>query len=207
MRCFIFSSAVIEDYKWLEKMDFSDSFIICADGGIKHAKELGLIADVWMGDGDSYTEGTPFAKEIFTFPPQKDNTDTDLAVMLALDRGFKDITLIGCLGGRIDHEFSHFCLLKKIVDNDGEGLILDRKNCVMMKKNSFILKSCDKKYVSFFPFGGDVTAFSVKGLKYECENIRLKCGEVQASSNCFEEGKAASIEFNSGYVLVICSDD
>lgn len=207
MRCFIFSSAVIEDYKWLEKVDFSDSFIICADGGIRHTKKLGIVADVWMGDGDSLGENSPFAKEVYTFPPQKDNTDTDLAVMLALERGCKDITIIGGLGGRIDHEYSHFCLLKKIVDSGADGRIIDKKNTVTMKKSSFIIENCGKSYISFFPFGGDVTNFSVKGLKYECEKIHLKCGEVQASSNSFEGKNTAQIDFDSGYVLVICADD
>lgn len=207
MRCFIFSSAVIEDYSWLEKLDFSNSFIICADGGIQHTKRLGLVADVWMGDGDSLGENLPYAKEIFNFPPEKDNTDTDLAIMLALERGFKDITLIGGLGGRLDHEYSHFCLLKKITDSGAEGRILDKKNSVTMKNRSFVMKNCGQKYVSFFPFGGDVTNFSVKGLKYECENIQLKCGEVQASSNCFDLKDEAEISFDHGYVLVICSED
>lgn len=207
MRCFIFSSAVIEDYKWLEKIDFSDSFIICADGGLKHTKHLGLVADVWMGDGDSLGEESPFAKEVYNFPPQKDNTDTDLAVMLALEQGCTDITLIGGLGGRIDHEYSHFCLLKKIIDSGADGRIIDEKNTVTMKKSSFTIENCDKSYISFFPFGGDVTNFSVKGLKYECEKIQLKCGEVQASSNCFDGKDTARIDFDSGYVLVICADD
>lgn len=207
MRCFIFSSAVIRNYKWLEKLDFSNSYIICADGGIKHTKSLGLVADVWMGDGDSLDGSSPYAKEIFTFPPEKDNTDTDLAVMLALERGLKDITLIGGLGGRLDHEYSHYCLLKKITDSGAEGRILDEKNSVTMKNSSFSLQKCGQKYISFFPFGGDVANFSVKGLKYECENILLKCGEVQASSNCFVENDEAKISFDSGYVLVICSED
>lgn len=207
MRCVIFSSSAISSYDRLKEFDFSNSFIICADGGIKHAKALGIVADVWMGDGDSLSEELPYVKEIFKFPVKKDNTDTDLAVIYALEHGFDEITIIGGLGGRIDHEFSHFCLLKKLLDNGARGCIVDDKNTITMHNRSFALKRTDRHYVSFFPFGGDVTGFSVKGLRYECENLTLKCGEVQASSNCFDDSTEARVDFDSGNVLVICSDD
>lgn len=207
MKCYIFSSAKISSYGWLEKLDFSNSFVICADGGIKHAKKLGITADVWMGDGDSLQDGEIPAKKAIEFPPEKDNTDTDLAVMFALENGFRDIIIIGALGGRIDHEFSHFCLLKKILDSGGNGVLLDEKNTVTMKNAGFELCDGKRQYVSFFPFGGDVANFSVKGLKYEAEGMTLSCDQVQASSNCFLDEKNAQITFDSGYVLVICSDD
>lgn len=207
MKCYIFSSAKIDNYEWIRAMDFSDAFIICADGGIKHTEALGLTADVWLGDGDSLKALEVLAGEIINFPVKKDNTDTDLAVEYAIERGFKDITIIGGLGGRIDHEFSHFCLLKKIVDSGGKGCLLDEKNTITMENKSFELFDIGRQYVSFFPFGGDVENFSVKGLCYEAEGITLECGKVQASSNCFGEGKKATVAFDKGYVLVICSDD
>lgn len=207
MKCYIFSSAEISSYGWLEQLDFSNSFVICADGGIKHAKKLGITADVWIGDGDSLQDSKILAKRIIEFPPEKDNTDTDLAVMFALERGFRNITIIGSLGGRIDHEFSHFCLLKKILDSGAKGVLLDEKNTVTMENASFELCNSKRQYVSFFPFGGDVTNFSVKGLKYEAKGMTLSCGQVQASSNCFAGEKTAQITFDSGCVLVICSDN
>ena len=77
-----------------------------------------------------------------------------------------------------------------------------------MENKPFLLENNGKKYVSFFPFGGDVKGFSVKGLKYEADGITLECGKVQASSNSFEkDAAAAQVKFDSGYVLVICSED
>ncbi len=207
MKCFIFSSGKIESYSWLETLDFADAFIICADGGIRHAKRLNIDADVWMGDADSLEDSEINAKKIIRFPAKKDNTDTDLAVMYALEYGFKDISIIGALGGRLDHEFSHFCLLKKILDNGGKGFLLDEKNVVTMENKSFEADDIGKKYISFFPFGGDVEKFSIQGLLYEAENIMLDCGQVVASSNQFVKGKKARVTFEKGCVLVIYSDD
>ena len=207
MKCFIFCSGKITSYSWLKSIDFSDSFIICADGGFEHAKKLGLEADVWMGDGDSLKNIKPVAKKIVTFPSKKDNTDTDLAIMYALESGFKDITILGGLGGRIDHEYSHFCLLKKVLENGATATLIDEKNTITMKNESFELYPNGRKYVSFFPFGGDIKNFSIKGLLYEAEGLTLENGKVQASSNEFLNEKKARISFDSGFLLVISSDD
>ncbi len=207
MRCFVFSSAGINSYDYLNKLDFSDSLIICADGGVAHAKRLGVHCDVWIGDGDSLNDADFCAKEKITFPVKKDNTDTDLAVELALSRGCTDITIIGGIGGRLDHEFSHFCLLKKIADNGAEGRLIDEKNTVFMKNHSFEIFPDGRQHISFFPYGGDVENFSVKGFKYEAEGLRLECNKAQASSNAFLDNTPGRITFDSGTVLVITSDD
>ena len=84
MRCYIFASAKILSYDYLKSIDFSDSLVICADGGIVHANKLGIECDIWLGDGDSLNDVGFSAKEKISFPVKKDNTDTDLAVELAL---------------------------------------------------------------------------------------------------------------------------
>ncbi len=207
MRCYVFCSAPIEDYGYLDKYDFKKGFVICADGGYKHAKKLGIVPDLWLGDGDSLGMCEIDSKEKLVFPVKKDYTDTDLAVTEALKRGFDEILIFGALGGRLDHEFSHFCLLKKILDNGAKGFLINSKNEITMENKSFTVFPDDKKYISFFPFGGEVADFSVKGLCYEAENMTLKCNQVQASSNCFDGNKRGKISFSDGYVLVIKSND
>lgn len=207
MKCYIFCSAEIKDYDYLKGIDFDKAYVICADGGIKHAGALGITPDVWLGDGDSLNGINVCVKERFDFPVRKDNTDTDLAIELAMERGFADITLIGGIGGRRDHEFSHFCLMKKVLDKGGFCRLIDQKNEISMYNRAFELMPDDKKYISFFPFGGDVKNFSVKGLRYTAEGITLRCGEALASSNCFDGEEKAFVSFDSGCVLVIRAND
>ncbi len=207
MRCYIFSSAKIEDYSFLKEFNFENSFIICADGGYLHAKEIGIVPDVWLGDGDSLGDIEICAKEKIDFPARKDKTDTDLAVELAASRGYKKIVIFGGLGGRLDHEYANLCLLKKICDLGGEGVLVNEKNEIFLRKEGFELYPNSKKYVSFFPFGGDVINFSVKGLRYEAEGLRLESSKAQASSNCFDGCEKAVVSFDSGYVLTIRSND
>jgi len=207
VKCYIFCSSKIENYEYLKSFDFVSGLVICADGGYSHAKKLGLVPDLWIGDGDSLVSKNVVAKEIMTFPVQKDNTDTDLAVMEALARGCEEIIILGALGGRLDHEFSHFCLLKKIMEHGAKGFLINENNEITMENKSFTVFPNGRKYISFFPFGGDVKNFSVKGLCYEAENMNLVCGEVQASSNCFDGEKCGEISFESGNILVVRSDD
>lgn len=207
MRCYIFCSAEIEDYGFLSDADFENSLVICSDGGYKHAKKLGIVPDVWLGDGDSLSDKDIAAGEKLTFPVRKDNTDTDLAVELALERGCRDIVILGGIGGRLDHEYSHFCLLKKILKNGGRGTILSSKNEITMENKSFRIYPNDKKHISFFPFGDEVRNFTIKGLKYTADNMTLTNDEVRASSNSFDGAEYAEISFTSGCVLVIRSND
>ena len=207
MICYIFCSAPIENYDYLQKFDFEKGFVICADGGYLHTERLGIIPDLWLGDGDSLNKNRITAKETITFPAKKDYTDTDLAVTEALRRGFKEIVILGALGGRLDHEFSHFCLLKKVLESGAKAVLINEKNEITMENKNFTVHPDGKKYISFFPFGGDVTDFSVKGLCYDAEGMHLECNKVQASSNCFDDGKPGEISFSSGYVLVIKSND
>ncbi len=207
MRCYIFCSSKIENYDFLKDFDFENSLIICADGGYKHAKKLGIKPNVWLGDGDSMNGEEINTEEKITYPTRKDNTDTDLAVELAISRGCDKIVILGGIGKRLDHEFSHFCLLKKICDLGASGFLIDEKNEITMKKDGFRLYPNDKKYISFFPYGGEVRNLSIKGLRYEASGINLECGKVQASSNCFDDADFAEITFDSGYLLVMrCSD-
>ncbi len=207
MRCYIFGSAKIESYDYFTNIDFSDALIICADGGIAHAQRLGVECDIWLGDGDSLNDLKISANEKINFPVKKDYTDTDLAVEMALERGCTDITILGGIGGRLDHEFSHFCLLKKIADRGAEGRLIDEKNTVTIKTDSFKVCPDGRQHISFFPYGGNVENFSVKGLKYEAEGITLECDKAQASSNSFLEDGFGEVTFDKGCVLVITSDD
>ncbi len=209
MKCYIFCSAYVKSYDFLKDIDFEKSYVICADGGYSHALKLGIVPDLWLGDGDSLTvDGQEvIAREIMSFPVRKDNTDTDLAIEVALERGYREIVIIGGLGGRLDHEYSHFCLLKKILQHGGKGMLLDEKNEITMENRSFKLYPNEKEHISFFPFGDAVENFSVKGLRYEAQNLTLKNGEVRASSNCFDGCSEAEVSFDSGYVLIIRSND
>ena len=85
--------------------------VIAADSGMKHAAALGLVPELWTGDFDSVDEDLRRAHaQVPTeiFPPEKDQTDGEIAVEAALARGAGELVLVGAFGGaRADHAFLH----------------------------------------------------------------------------------------------------
>lgn len=84
---------------------------IAADGGIRHAGALGLAPEIWVGDFDSSDENLATrhaAVPRLEYPAEKNLTDGELALQIALERGATDIVMAGALGGeRADHAWGH----------------------------------------------------------------------------------------------------
>lgn len=204
----IFSSGEIRDYTYLKNKDFSGCLVVCADNGYSHANALGIVPDVIVGDNDSYKIEYPSGIEHYVYPPEKDSTDTNIAIDLVIERGCREIELFGGLGGRIDQEFSHFCLMKYALDRGARLKMIDDINEIWMENRSFVLEyRDDKKYVSFFPYGGEVRHVDIKGFKYEAEDMVMSPGLVQASSNEFKGRENGSVSFESGTVIVMLCND
>lgn len=87
--------------------------VIAADAGMNHAKALGVVPEVWVGDFDSVSAETAaeYAHvEQCRYPEDKDSTDGELAVAEAVKRGATALVLAGAFGGRADHAFLHTAL-------------------------------------------------------------------------------------------------
>ncbi|WP_102125242.1 thiamine diphosphokinase [Deinococcus planocerae] len=76
--------------------------VIAADGGARHALALGLAVDAWVGDFDS-SDGLRLDAPREVHPAAKDETDAELAVRVARERGATDLVFLGAFGGRFDH--------------------------------------------------------------------------------------------------------
>jgi thiamine pyrophosphokinase len=87
--------------------------IIAADAGMNHARALGVVPEVWVGDFDSVSAeiAAEYAHiEQRRYPEDKDSTDGELAVAEAVKRGATALVLAGAFGGRADHAFLHSAL-------------------------------------------------------------------------------------------------
>lgn len=207
LKCSIICSSKDISPKLLSEIKKDGDFIICADGGLKTARSAGIIPDLFVGDMDSQKEEPLDVKEKIFFPADKDLTDSHIAVCEALKRGYKDIFIFGGTGGRLDHEYANYCLLKYILKNGGFGRIVNENNIIYMTNIPMKISSLGMKYISFFPFGGDVEDFSVKNVKYELEHYTLTDSDTYTTSNEFINNKPAEISFKNGCVLIICSRD
>lgn len=212
----IIANGEIKDYDKtrliIEGLINTDSQIIIADGGSNHLDRLNIKPDYIVGDldsSDSYDrlrQKYPECK-FELFDSEKDYTDLELAIDLAISMSSSCIYLLGCLGKRLDHTLGNLFLLKKIKNRASRGIILDETNRVEYIKNeSLILEIDEYKYFSFIPVEGDVKSISLKGMKYPLYNKYVEFGSTLGISNEIIE-EEASVEIKDSSALMIRSSD
>ena len=89
--------------------------VVAVDGGFAALESVGCVPDAVMGDFDSlgYVPQVPDAVEVFEYPTHKDESDMELALRLAQERGFEAVEVYGAIGGRLDHTLANLQLLAR----------------------------------------------------------------------------------------------
>lgn len=201
-----FAKQYIGERKW--------DFIISADSGMEFCHEADILPDLILGDFDSARPETlAFFKEkcpgnIRTYPAQKDETDTELAILKAVEAGAQEITILGGTGTRLDHVLGNIQLLKMALDAGVDCRIVDAHNRIRMIDKRLELERSGQfgRYVSLIPFTPRVDGLTLTGFAYEVEDFTLMNGKARGVSNEIAAQKAV-IDLKDGILLVIESDD
>lgn len=203
MKAAIISAGTINDYARMKKYAEEADYIICADGGFNHAERMGITPDLTVGDFDSWRGD--ISGEVVRLNPEKDYTDTHIAVMEALGRGYRDITILGGSGTRLDHTLSNIGLLEYIAHHGGRGRLINENNIVTVITKDTEFYPGEGKYISLIPIG-TVTGVTLENLKYPLWEAVLTFDNSIAVSNEFV-GKSATVRLKEGSLIVIMSDD
>ena len=194
---------------FLEKNRYD--YIIAVDKGLQYAKELGVLPNLVVGDFDSCSIDLSVyeAKGVMVrkFKPEKDDTDTEIAVREAVGLNI-DVDIICGTGGRLDHFFATVHNLYIAAQNGLEARLVDEKNIVYVATHSFSLErdKCFGKYISFIPFDGVVKNIKLKGFKYTLDGYDLSPGSSRCVSNEIVDAHA-TVYFDSGNLIVVESLD
>ncbi len=177
---------------------------IAADSGWHTAALLGVTPQILLGDFDSIgTEKLPEAEEILQLPPEKDRTDTQLAVSLALSRGAAEIVIIGGLSGRLDHTLSNVSLLEALAERGVRCLLLDGYNRVRYLKNTGeLIPKSSYRYLSLLAVDPKIKGVTARGCRYPLDNAKLSRNCQYAVSNEIT-GNCALVEVRKGAMLVV----
>ena len=179
-----------------------EHYIIAADGGLDSLKKQGIEADLIVGDFDSLGY-KPEGKNVICHKPEKDDTDTILAVNEGLERGFDTFVLYGCLGGRLDHTIGNIRVLSYLTEKGAKGYIISEKQVITVISNGSIsFMPNEKGYISVFSLNGDAEGVSENGLKYTLENATLKYNTTLGISNEFT-GIKAEISVKKGMLAIL----
>jgi len=206
MNCIIVASGTLAYTPVIKTLLHGADLIIAADGGANHLKAMNIQPHIIIGDMDSIlpSEKRFFEKNhipFITHPSRKDNTDTDLCIDSALEKGATYITLIGVTGQRLDHTLANIFLLKRISDLGIGARIVDETNEIYLVTNYLELIGEPGELLSVIPISDNVTGLSLKGLEYPIENASISMGSSLGISNCFKD-TFATISVKTGTVLV-----
>ena len=207
MKAFIYTGGDV----WTEhitEVPQEDDLILAADAGLLTARKLGVVPQILLGDFDSLGEpDVPDGTELIRVPVEKNDTDTQLAVRVAIERGAKELVIVGGLGGRVDHTLSALAILEDLSSKQVRAILTNGKNRVRFIRNSGALIAKSKfRFFSLIAADPVVKGVSVDGCKYPLKNAKLSRLNQYAVSNEIT-GNCALIEIRRGGVWLIESMD
>ena len=196
--------------------DAGVSLVIAADGGARHAAPLGLELGRWVGDGDSIDPADLAALAAAGVPidrvyPEKDASDTELALLVAVESGADEVTILGGLGGvRTDHGLVNVLLLQhpaleglvvRLYDERAARLSLLSARGDGGPVRADLAGHLDD-LVTLVPLGGPTEGVATRGLRYPLDGETLTPGTSRGLSNV-RTAPIASVSISAGRLLVI----
>ena len=176
--------------------------IFCADGGANICYELGLTPKEIYGDLDSIkNEVKEFYQEknikFIKFQVEKDYTDSELILNEIQDK-YDIVYCIAGLGGSIDHELTNINLLAKY----NNVIFISEKEKIFKIDSDYEFNNMTNTKISFVIFSDEVKALTLRGFKYNIENIDVRKGEARCMSNIILENEA-NLFIKSGSLLCV----
>jgi thiamine pyrophosphokinase len=194
-----------------------DALVIAADGGARHAARLGLQIDRWVGDGDSLGEagveelvaaGIPVERAA----PDKDESDTELAVLTACRLGADELVILGALGGaRVDHALANVALLGlpelsgldvRLLAADARLRQLHGPGAANGTTAHLDLEGRVGDLVTLLPVGGDADGVTTRGLRFALDDEPLRVGRTRGLSNV-RTASLARVTLRQGRLLIV----
>ena len=199
----IFAGGDLPDIDLANEIPTAD-MVVAADSGFDVALHLGFRVNVLVGDMDSISQVViPGDVRVERHPTDKDQTDLDLALELAVGERPSRVIVIAGTGGRFDHELSTSGLLCSdrwaVID---EIDWLSSRGWAHVVRDRRIVHGDVGATISLIPIGGSATGVTTVGLKWELTDAMLEPGSTWGVSNLMR-APVADIAVDSGCLLVV----
>lgn len=188
--------------------------IVGVDRGVEYLYHHQIKPNYIVGDFDSiapeiikyYKTETNVA--IREYNPAKDESDTEMAIRIAITIGNAEIYILGATGGRIDHLWANVQSLAIACKFNVKAYILDPQNRIFVTDKPCQLKKSEAygKYLSVFSLSGEIFDFNMKGTKWPLEHHVLRPTDSLTVSNRFED-EIVEIDFIGGMIVVMETKD
>lgn len=205
MKAFIITPFLTEAIKNTVHIEEND-LVLCADVAYLAAKKEGIEPNIIIGDFDHGENDAPSfsTAEFIRVPSEKDDTDTMLCVKYALEKGADEILIVGGIGGRLDHTFANLQTLAYIEAHGAHGRLISEDNEAFLVQGDASLTRREGWYLSVFAYDSVCTGVTLKGTKYEVDDVSLTTAFPLGVSNEIIADEAL-ISVQNGTLLVILS--
>ena len=178
--------------------------VIAADSGLAAFDAAGLEPDLLVGDMDSVSADV-LEKYAGRIPEHrlnciKDDTDGVDALDMAIARGAEKITLLGALGGRLDHALANVMLLVRAHRKGAKAEILSESVRISRVDGYASLSGAKGDTVSLLPLGR-AEGVTLKGFFYPLDQAALESDYPLGISNVVTDDQA-EIKADSGELIL-----
>jgi thiamine pyrophosphokinase len=186
------------------------ALLVAADGGAAAALALGRAPHVVVGDLDSLEPAARAALvaagcDLEPHPQQKDETDLELALLAAVQRGATAIDVLGALGGpRLDHALANVLALTLPWLGERPVRLLDPHHEVRLLRGPGTLRldGVAGDLISLLPLTATADGIETAGLRYPLRDETLLLGRTRGVSNELTR-PPASVRLRAGLLLVV----
>lgn len=199
-----------EEFVSTKLKEYEYDVLIGVDRGVEFLYRNHIKPNYIVGDFDSLSEEiVQFYQEdtdvcIRKFNPEKDFSDTEIAVHQAIELECEEMILLGATGNRIDHVLANIQVLAIPHKKGIHAEMIDENNRIYLIEHEAILEKSKMygKYFSVFPLDRCIEKFSIIGAKYPLHNHRLCPYDSLCVSNQAKE-EQVKITFSEGIVILI----
>jgi thiamine pyrophosphokinase len=189
------------------------NYIICIDGGYEKFLKLNLNIepDYLIGDFDSIANMNEKTKNLpknkIIFKDNQDESDTEFALKYILNKYTKEKIsntdfIYATSTSRIDHMLCNMLLLKQVPLNI-ESKIITKTQEIFLVRNKVEIKGHANRTLSVIPIT-NVKGLTIKGCKWELDNVDLNFGFIGGISNIVEKDPS-EISVKEGECIIVIS--
>lgn len=208
-RVFIIANGEADFPYGLQSLITRNDIVICADGGSNHAVSQGIRPTIVIGDMDSIAPATlsDFEKhgvDIRKFPKDKDASDLELALDVAVSFNPTEIVCTCILGNREDHSLTNTFLLARFASQNNRVNLMGSswQGHFITRTNPREFNGAPGDILSLVPMIATVSGVTISGVKWPLSNATLPWGSSHTVSNEFIE-QQVSIALEEGLVLAM----
>ena len=186
----------------------SADWLVAVDGGADTLARMGVTPQMLVGDLDSISPRTRAdleAKgvELMLLPTAKDETDTEAALRLVVERGADEIVVFGALGGpRLDHLVGNLLLLTSPWLAGRNVRLVDDWHEAFLAHHDAVITGSAGDTVSLLPLTPQVRDVTTEGLLYALSASTLLQATTRGISNAMT-GSDARVTHGEGLLLIV----